>query len=155
MFTPPPTRHCEDCSGQAPAWSCSLPELSFPSSRRCLFCSLLVIILFPKQQALSFWTLFILLSCYCTLCLNSRLSLFRRCLFCSLVFIYFSQATDSLFLDDVCFDCCRHAHCCSFCGVRSTEALSLLFLFCFGLRFLIFVYFVVFCQPEGTRQEIV
>ena len=179
MFAPPPTSQCEDCGGRAPAWSCSLPELSFPSSRRCLFCSLLII-RFAKLKALSFCTLFVLLSCVCTFCLNSRLSLCRRCLFCSHVIIHFPKqqalsfwtlfillscyctlclsgcylfssflivrfvwAAGSLFLVVICFGCCRHAQCCSFCGVRSTEALSLFFCFVLGCAFL-FLY-ILWC----------
>ena len=119
MFTPPPTSQCENCSGRAPAWSCSLPELSFPSSRRRLFCSLvivrfafLVVICFAlcllyalsEQQALSFWFLFLLVAAV-------MLSVVHFVVFAARVVL--------------------------------------------GCAFLFLYIFVVFCQPGGTRQEIV
>ena len=93
MFTPPPTSQCENCSGRAPAWSCSLPELSFPSSRRRLFCSLvivrfafLVVICFAlcllyalsEQQALSFWLLFVLVAAVLLIVVHFMMSAARK-----------------------------------------------------------------------------
>ena len=87
------TDQCEDCSGRAPAWSCSLPELSFPSSRRCLFCSLvivrfafLVVICFAlcllyalsEQQALSFWFLFLLVAAVLLIVVHFMMSAARK-----------------------------------------------------------------------------
>ena len=109
MFTPPPTSQCEDCSGRAPAWSCSLPELSFPSSRRRLFCSLvivrfafLVVICFAlcllyalsEQQALSFWLLFVLVAAVLLIVVHFVMSSARKrslyffVLGCAVLFLY-------------------------------------------------------------------
>ena len=143
MFTPPPTSQCEDCSGRAPAWSCSLPELSFPSSRRCFF-ALLLLYIFPSNRLslsgrclfcsfvivhFAFLVVIVLLSSYCTLCLSSRLSLSGCYLFwllpsCSVLFIFWcSQHGSALFIFFIFFGVALSCFC-IFCGVLPTRRYS-------------------------------
>ena len=115
------------------------PRAFFPEQQTLFFCSL-VIIDFPKQQALSFWTLLILLFCYCTLCLSGC-----YCFALSLLYALPEQQALSFW----------------FLFVLVAALLLIVvhfvvfFSFCFGLHCLVFVYFWVFCQPGGTRREIV